>query len=108
MKRNLILIACLLVLLYPLQPALLAQTADAKNPPAQGAGAQKIDLNAATVQELETLPGIGAKTAERIVKFRSENGPFQKIEDLMNVQGIGAKKFERLRDLITVGQSAKK
>jgi len=71
--------------------------------------AGKIDLNRATAEELQDLPGIGASLALRIVEYRKENGPFQRIEDLMNVRGIGEKNFVKIRDRITVGakQSSK-
>jgi competence protein ComEA len=59
-------------------------------------------LNSATVAELETLPGIGRSTAERIVEHRKKTGGFKKIEELMNVKGIGEKSFLRLKPLITV------
>lgn len=65
--------------------------------------AAMINLNTATVAELESLPGIGAKVAARIVEYRTKKGPFRKIEDLMNVQGIGEKSFLRLKAQITVG-----
>ncbi len=61
-----------------------------------------INLNAATQAELETLPGIGAKTAARIIDYRLKKGPFKKIEELMNVQGIGEKSFLKLKPQITV------
>lgn len=69
---------------------------------ADGDQARKIDLNLATVKELESLPGIGPVTAERIAAFRKKNGPFKRIEDLMNVRGIGEKRFLKVRDRITV------
>jgi competence protein ComEA len=61
-----------------------------------------LDLNTATPQQLETLPGIGASTAARIVEYRQKNGGFKKIEELMNVRGIGEKSFLKLKPLITV------
>jgi|SoiMethySBSTD1v2_1073268.scaffolds.fasta_scaffold1306235_2 competence protein ComEA len=61
-----------------------------------------INLNTATVAELEVLPGIGAKTAARIVDYRDKKGPFKKIEELMNVQGIGEKSFLKLKPQLTV------
>jgi competence protein ComEA len=61
-----------------------------------------VNLNTATTAELEKLPGIGTRVAERIVAYREKNGPFKKIEDLMNVQGIGEKSFLNLRPQITV------
>jgi competence protein ComEA len=73
-------------------------------PPGKGESkpAISVNLNTATAVELEALPGIGASTAARIIEYRQKNGPFKKIEDLMNVQGIGEKSFLKLRPLITV------
>jgi comEA protein len=65
---------------------------------------KKIDLNAASQRQLESLPGIGPALADRIVKHREKNGNFKRIEELMNVKGIGEKKFLRLRDLIAVNK----
>jgi competence protein ComEA len=62
-----------------------------------------INLNTATQTQLESLPGIGAKAAQRILEFRQKNGSFKKIEDLMNVKGIGEKNFLKLKPYITVG-----
>lgn len=64
---------------------------------------RKINLNQATLEDLKELPGIGTSTAKRILEFREKNGPFERIEDLMNVRGIGEKKFLKLKDRITVG-----
>ena len=61
-----------------------------------------INLNTATLDQLTTLPGIGAKTAERILEYRTKSGGFKKIEELMNVRGIGEKSFLKLKPLITV------
>ena len=63
---------------------------------------EKININTATLQELDTLPGIGLTTAQKIIDYRTVNGPFAKIEDIMNVSGIGPSTFEGLKDLITV------
>jgi competence protein ComEA len=62
-----------------------------------------INLNTATAAELEKLPGIGQKVAARIVEYREKNGPFKKVEELMNVQGIGEKSFLQFRSQLTVG-----
>ena len=64
--------------------------------------AQKLELNRATQAELEALPGIGPVLAERIVAWRSANGPFVSAEQIMDVEGIGEKKFDELRDSIYV------
>ena len=65
-------------------------------------GAQKVNINTATLAELDTLPKIGPTTAQRIIDYRTQNGPFKKIEDLKNVSGIGDATFGGLKDLITV------
>lgn len=61
-----------------------------------------LNLNTATAAQLEALPGIGKATAERILEYRQKNGGFKKVEDLMNVRGIGEKSFLNLKPLITV------
>jgi competence protein ComEA len=71
-------------------------------PAAKAAASGPLNLNTATVAQLETLPGIGRSTAERILDYREKNGGFKKIEDLMNVRGIGEKSFLKLKPLITV------
>ena len=63
---------------------------------------QKIDINRAEPWLREALPGIGEVLAQRIVDYRSENGPFKRIEDLLKVSGIGEATFEKIRDYITV------
>ena len=69
---------------------------------APGGGAGLINLNRATVAELEELPGIGPVLAERITAFREANGGFRSVEDLQQVSGIGEKTFAALEDLVTV------
>ncbi len=63
----------------------------------------KVNINTAAVPELETLPRIGPKVAQRIVDFRTKNGNFKRVEEIMKVQGIGEKVYESIKDLITVG-----
>jgi competence protein ComEA len=61
-----------------------------------------VNINSAGATELESLPGVGAKTAARIIEYRQKNGPFKKVEELMNVRGIGEKNFLKLKGQLTV------
>ena len=63
---------------------------------------QKIDINRAEPWLLEALPGIGETRAQAIVDYRNENGPFKRIEDLLQVKGIGQGTFDKIKDYITV------
>jgi competence protein ComEA len=71
-------------------------------PKATATAAAPVNLNTATMDQLATIPGIGVKTAERIIAYREKNGGFKKIEDLMNVSGVGEKSFLKMKPLITV------
>lgn len=62
----------------------------------------KININTATLEELDKLPGVGEATANKIISHREENGQFKTIEDIKNVNGIGDKKFENMKELICV------
>ncbi len=75
--------------------------------PSQGQAVQKtsekkVNINTASLTELQELPRIGEKVAQRIIDFRKENGKFKKIEEIMKVQGIGEKVFNQIKDRITV------
>ena len=61
-----------------------------------------VNINTATQTELETLPGIGPSTADKIIKYRKENGDFENVEDIKNVQGIGDVKYENIKDKICI------
>ena len=84
-------------------PAYAQKTFAGKAAPAATASAP-VNLNTATQAQLESLPGIGAKAAQRILEYRQKNGGFKKIEDLMNVKGIGEKSFLKLKPMLTVTQ----
>lgn len=101
--------ATIVALLIAAGPGLaLAQQAPPATPtpaPAPKTSAQPqslVNLNSATKDDLEKLPGIGPSMAQRIIDYRQKNGSFKKIEDLMNVRGIGEKSFLKMKGLITV------
>lgn len=62
----------------------------------------KVSINTATIEELQTLPGIGQAKAQDIIDYRNENGPFNSIEDLTKVSGIGESVFAKIKDYITI------
>jgi comEA protein len=72
--------------------------AGTKRPPA----AHSVDLNSATADELQQVPGIGPSTAKAIVNFRQKSGPFQKVEDLLAIKGISKTRFEKMRPYLTI------
>jgi competence protein ComEA len=84
--------------------AFVPGTARGATPQAAPPG-EKVNINTAGVDELVALPGIGKAYAERIIEYRQKNGPFKRIEDILNVRGIGEKTFERIRDRLTLGKS---
>ena len=88
-------LALMLALAVGVAPALAQQAKPA-------AATTVVNLNTATAAQLQELPGIGARTAERIIEYRQKNGSFKKIEELMNVKGIGEKSFLKLKERITV------
>jgi competence protein ComEA len=94
------------MLAFPPRPATAQEKAPAR-PAASAAPVVKspVNINTATTAEFEVLPGIGARTAARIVEYRQKNGPFKKVEDLMNVRGVGEKSFLKLKPQLTVGMS---
>jgi competence protein ComEA len=70
-------------------------------PPGAPASGSKVSLGAATVEQLDGLPGIGPVTAQKIVDWRTTHGPFGSVDDLDDVPGIGPAKVDQLRDLVT-------
>ncbi len=63
---------------------------------------EKINLNTATAEQLQSVPGIGPSTAKSILDYRAKVGKFNKIEEIINVKGIGEKKFQKIKDRLTV------
>lgn len=74
------------------------ETGDTQGAAGGGSNA-RVNINTASADQLETLPGVGPATADKIIADRTKNGPFDGIEDLMRVTGIGEKKVEALRDV---------
>ncbi len=72
--------------------------------PSPLAGTDLVNINTASADELDKLPGIGQTTAQRIIAYRTDNGPFAAIEDIVNVAGIGTATYDEIKDLITVGE----
>ena len=91
-------IACVLALCLGLvlsSVSVLAQKAGPASP-------EKINLNTATVEQLQTLPGIGPVIAKSIVEHRTKVGKFNRIEEVINVKGVGEKKFEKIKDRLVL------
>lgn len=84
------------------EPPPFPQKSPVASSPVPHAGTRQVDLNRATLSDLEALPGIGPKLAQRVIEHRDENGPFRSIDDLRQVKGIGRKKFDRLRPHVLV------
>ena len=80
----------------------LAVSLQSQSPAAEAPSKPLLNLNTATIEQLETLPGIGCKVAERIIEYRTKSGSFKRIEELMNVKGIGEKSFLKLKPLVVV------
>lgn len=70
-----------------------------------GVAFAEVNLNTATAKELAKLPCVGPKIAQAIVEYRNTHGPFKSVEELLNVKGIGRKRLERIRPLITVDEN---
>jgi competence protein ComEA len=92
-----------LVLMVAVQAAPASAQSKARASAAKPVTTGMVNINTASATELEGLPGVGPKTAARIIEYRQKNGPFKKIEDLMSVRGFGEKNFLRVKGQLTVG-----
>src|SRR6266849_2755816 len=64
-----------------------------------------VNLNTATSEQLQQVPGIGSATAGKILQMRKTYGPFKSVDDLLAIRGLGAKRLEKMRKYLTVGKS---
>lgn len=98
-RSMLVLVAAVVFISSP-----LAAAQRATKPPMAAAvvSTDVINLNSATAAQIASLPGIGPKTADLVVQYRTKNGPFKKIEEIMNVRGVGEKSFLKIKDRLTV------
>jgi competence protein ComEA len=94
--------ALALTLLLGLSQSPAAAQEKAAKPKGPSAAVTPVNLNTATAAELQALPGVGAATAKLIIEHRQKNGGFKKVEELMNIKGIGEKSFLKLKPMVTV------
>lgn len=66
---------------------------------------KSLDINTANKTELLTLPKVGPVTAERIIRFRTDYGPFKSVDDLLKIKGIGSKTLDKIKPFITIGKN---
>src|SRR5713226_4445712 len=91
----------LVLLLFSLCLLLCSSLAAKKKPPAK-----PVNLNLATSEELQQVPGIGPATADKILRMRKSYGPFKSVDDLLAIRGLGPKRLEKMRRYLTVGKPA--
>jgi competence protein ComEA len=91
-------VACILALCLGLTISPVTVLAQKSGP----ASADKVNINSATAEQLQNLPGVGPVTAKAIIEYRTKVGKFNRIEEIINVKGVGEKKFQRIKDRIVV------
>ena len=94
-----------LVLVFALAGVAPAASSPAAAPKAGASEARPVDINTADTAALESVPGIGKSLSQRIIAFREKNGPFQSVDDLLKVQGVGEKSIQKLRPYLTVAKA---
>ena len=103
--RSQIVTALVLVLALTGATAMPATAAPPAAPKATASEARPIDINTADSAALESVPGIGKSLSQRILAFREKNGPFQSVDDLLKVQGVGEKSIQKPRPYLTVAKA---
>jgi competence protein ComEA len=93
-------VVCVLALCVGLMFSSASIMAQKSAPPS--AATEKINLNSATVEQLQSLPGIGPSIAKSIVEHRTKVGKFNRIEEVLKVKGVGEKKFQKIKDRLTI------
>jgi competence protein ComEA len=101
MHRSLMVLGCVLAVFLAASPAVAGRQDKAKAKPAATVSTP-VNLNTATAADLQALPGVGAATARLIIEHREKNGGFKKVEELMNIKGIGEKSFLKLKPMVSV------
>ncbi|TEW54225.1 helix-hairpin-helix domain-containing protein [Psychromonas sp. RZ22] len=97
LPRRLILIASLFLLPMSVQPLLAAEVKSVVMP-----GIEKININMATVDQLSLIKGLGSKKAQAIIDYRTENGKFSDLKELMEVKGIGESTLQKITPYLTL------
>lgn len=92
----------IVIILFALLCASCSTRVEYDPPSAVATSKAHLNINTATAEELERLPSIGPKAAESIVQFRTENGPFRRVEHLMLVRGVSERRFAELRPYISI------
>ena len=104
-SRSQIMTALMLVIVLAGATAAPVAAAPPTAPKAGASEARPVDINTADSAALESVPGIGKSLSERILTFREKNGPFQSVDELLKVQGIGEKSIQKLRPYLTVSKA---
>jgi comEA protein len=103
MRQSSLVLTFLFISLLAVSPAVgFGQDKAAKPKASSAAVSTPVNLNTASSADLQKLPGVGAATAKLIIEHREKNGGFRKIEELMNIKGIGEKSFLKLKPMVTV------